>query len=66
MVASIQNLPDTLIRFTIIDTWMQTVAQSMAGYRLTGSSLLLGLVGFRTLRNNHVSEDEGKSRGTAP
>src|SRR5579859_6741047 len=31
---------------SLIGTWMQTVAQSWLVYRLTGSSLLLGLVGF--------------------
>jgi len=29
---------------SLIGTWMQTVAQSWLVYRLTGSSLLLGLV----------------------
>ncbi len=31
---------------SLIGTWMQTVAQSWLVYRLTGSSLLLGVVGF--------------------
>ncbi len=31
---------------SLVGTWMQTVAQSWLVYRLTGSSLLLGLVGF--------------------
>jgi MFS family permease len=31
---------------SLIGTWMQTIAQSWLVYRLTGSSLLLGLVGF--------------------
>ena len=31
---------------SLIGTWMQTVAQSWLVYRLTGSSLKLGLVGF--------------------
>jgi MFS family permease len=31
---------------SLIGTWMQTVAQSWLVYRLTGSALLLGLVGF--------------------
>ena len=31
---------------SLIGTWMQTVAQSWLVYRLTGSSVLLGLVGF--------------------
>ena len=31
---------------SLIGTWMQTVAQSWLVYRLTGSSLLLGMVGF--------------------
>ena len=31
---------------SVIGTWMQSVAQSWLVYRLTGSSLLLGLVGF--------------------
>jgi len=31
---------------SLIGTWMQTVAQSWLVYRLTGSELLLGLVGF--------------------
>jgi MFS family permease len=31
---------------SLIGTWMQTVAQSWLVYRLTGSSLLLGTVGF--------------------
>jgi MFS family permease len=31
---------------SLIGTWMQTVAQSWLVYRLTGSSLLLGAVGF--------------------
>lgn len=31
---------------SLIGTWMQTVAQSWLIYRLTGSSLLLGTVGF--------------------
>jgi MFS family permease len=31
---------------SLAGTWMQTVAQSWLVYRLTGSSLLLGLVGF--------------------
>jgi MFS family permease len=31
---------------SLIGTWMQNVAQSWLVYRLTGSSLLLGLVGF--------------------
>jgi MFS family permease len=31
---------------SVIGTWMQNVAQSWLVYRLTGSSLLLGLVGF--------------------
>src|SRR2546429_8958024 len=31
---------------SLIGTWMQTVAQSWLGYRMTGSLLLLGLVGF--------------------
>ncbi len=33
---------------SLIGTWMQTVAQSWLMYRLTGSELLLGLVGFVT------------------
>jgi MFS family permease len=31
---------------SVVGTWMQTVAQSWLVYRLTGSSLLLGVVGF--------------------
>ncbi len=31
---------------SLIGTWMQTVAQSWLVYRLTGSAVLLGLVGF--------------------
>jgi MFS family permease len=31
---------------SLVGTWMQTVAQSWLVYRLTGSSTLLGLVGF--------------------
>src|SRR5438067_9506019 len=31
---------------SVIGTWMQTVAQSWLVYRLTGSPLLLGAVGF--------------------
>src|SRR5437764_1505080 len=31
---------------SLIGTWMQSVAQSWLVYRLTGSSVLLGLVGF--------------------
>ena len=31
---------------SLIGTWMQTVAQSWLVYRLTGSSFLLGAVGF--------------------
>src|SRR5438105_8216365 len=31
---------------SLIGTWMQTVAQSWLVYRLTGSALLLGAVGF--------------------
>src|SRR5579871_5715387 len=31
---------------SLIGTWMQTVAQSWLVYRLTGSGLLLGSVGF--------------------
>jgi MFS family permease len=31
---------------SLIGTWMQTVAESWLVYRLTGSSVLLGLVGF--------------------
>ena len=31
---------------SLVGTWMQTVAQSWLVYRLTGSSLLLGSVGF--------------------
>ena len=31
---------------SLIGTWMQTVAQSWLVYRMTGSSLLLGTVGF--------------------
>ena len=31
---------------SLIGTWMQTVAESWLVYRLTGSSLLLGMVGF--------------------
>ena len=31
---------------SLVGTWMQTIAQSWLVYRLTGSSLLLGLVGF--------------------
>jgi MFS family permease len=31
---------------SLVGTWMQTVAQSWLVYRLTGSSLLLGTVGF--------------------
>src|ERR1700677_3269753 len=31
---------------SLIGTWMQTVAQSWLGYRMTGSGLLLGSVGF--------------------
>src|SRR5512136_471139 len=31
---------------SLIGTWMQNVAQSWLVYRLTGSSLLLGTVGF--------------------
>jgi MFS family permease len=31
---------------SLIGTWMQNVAQSWLVYRLTGSSLLLGLIGF--------------------
>ncbi|MCX5789019.1 MAG: MFS transporter [Elusimicrobia bacterium] len=33
---------------SLIGTWMQTVAQSWLVYRLTGSALLLGTVGFCT------------------
>src|ERR1700683_3590005 len=31
---------------SLVGTWMQNVAQSWLVYRLTGSSLLLGVVGF--------------------
>src|SRR5580693_4393943 len=31
---------------SLIGTWMQTVAQSWLVYRLTGSTLMLGAVGF--------------------
>src|SRR5262245_1984961 len=31
---------------SLIGTWMQSVAQSWLVYRLTGSELMLGLVGF--------------------
>jgi MFS family permease len=31
---------------SLVGTWMQTIAQSWLVYRLTGSALLLGLVGF--------------------
>src|SRR5262249_40908027 len=31
---------------SLIGTWMQSIAQSWLVYRLTGSSVLLGLVGF--------------------
>ena len=31
---------------SLIGTWMQSVAQSWLVYRLTGSSVLLGAVGF--------------------
>ena len=31
---------------SLIGTWMQTVAQSWLVYRMTGSALLLGMVGF--------------------
>src|SRR6201993_227645 len=31
---------------SLVGTWMQTVAQSWLVYKLTGSSLLLGSVGF--------------------
>ena len=31
---------------SLIGTWMQTVAQSWLVYRMTGSALLLGAVGF--------------------
>jgi len=31
---------------SLIGTWMQTVAESWLVYRLTGSALLLGSVGF--------------------
>ena len=31
---------------SLVGTWMQTVAQSWLVYRMTGSSLLLGAVGF--------------------
>src|SRR5262245_19186858 len=31
---------------SLVGTWMQSVAQSWLVYRLTGSSLLLGIVGF--------------------
>src|ERR1700684_4363032 len=31
---------------SLIGTWMQNIAQSWLVYRLTGSSLLLGVVGF--------------------
>src|SRR6476646_11461863 len=31
---------------SLIGTWMQNVAQSWLVYRLTGSSVLLGMVGF--------------------
>ncbi|PYV63380.1 MAG: MFS transporter, partial [Acidobacteria bacterium] len=31
---------------SLIGTWMQSIAQSWLVYRLTGSSLLLGSVGF--------------------
>ncbi|MFZ0958310.1 MAG: MFS transporter, partial [Candidatus Sulfotelmatobacter sp.] len=31
---------------SLIGTWMQTVAQSWLVYKLTGSGLLLGAVGF--------------------
>src|SRR2546423_11080058 len=31
---------------SLVGTWMQTVAQSWLVYRLTGSALLLGSVGF--------------------
>ncbi|WP_438037429.1 MFS transporter [Sorangium sp. So ce128] len=33
---------------SLVGTWMQSVAQSWLVYRLTGSSLLLGTVGFAT------------------
>src|SRR5512147_649060 len=31
---------------SLVGTWMQSVAQSWLVYRLTGSAVLLGLVGF--------------------
>src|SRR6266852_3544600 len=31
---------------SLVGTWMQTIAQSWLIYRLTGSSVLLGLLGF--------------------
>ena len=31
---------------SLIGTWMQTIAQAWLVYRITGSSLLLGVVGF--------------------
>ena len=31
---------------SLIGTWMQNIAQAWLVYRLTGSSLLLGMVGF--------------------
>jgi MFS family permease len=31
---------------SLVGTWMQSVAQAWLVYRLTGSSLLLGIVGF--------------------
>src|ERR1700722_8858919 len=31
---------------SLIGTWMQNIAQAWLVYRLTGSSLLLGIVGF--------------------
>jgi len=48
-VAAAPQLPaflqaDKLI--SLVGTWMQTVAQSWLVYRLTGSALLLGAVGF--------------------
>ena len=35
---------------SLIGTWMQNVAQAWLVYRLTGSSALLGMVGFPSAR----------------
>ena len=47
---------------SLTGTWMQTVAQSWLVYRLTGSSLLLGGVGFAIYRSRKRGELPQKAK----